>query len=416
MLSRLYKLIFDLGICYFLGAFLLNYFAGVTLQTGGFLCLLVTAVISLLLRQKKLTILAAGSIPFIGILLLRPELLELIAYVLTWGYMVFLLMTDRFVVSRGEFLDKVKKILYIALLLPILMLTELQAFQKAIITTIPYLTTAIICFAFMLRHLRTNNGMGSQKGYYRQQALEMVLFLAVCVLLTIVRAPQSLQKGLSLLFFNVIKPVIGFLAGLIGIIFGGIIYLVTSIFSFLTQNRELAIRKGEMGENILDSFDITVDTVVSKEWILPLLYSLGVILGLVILFLFFRWLIGEKYNHRLPEGASEIREELGDSSDRQGKSKRKYSKEPRERIRYYYLKYLLYMRSNKVKLLSGDTTREVEQKYFENLSKHSKEHIEASMQLKELYRKARYQNLEEITAEEAEHARKVSATIKSKKV
>ncbi len=416
MLSKLYKLIFDLGICYLLGAFLLNFFGGEALHTGGFVCLLITGVISILLRDRRLSILAAGSIPFVGILILRPEWAEIIVYALTWGYMVFLLITDRLVTSRGEFLDRVKRILYLAILLPIFLLTELQAFQRAISATIPYLTTAIVCFCFMLRHLRTDHGMDSQKGYYRQQVWEMVLFLAVCMLLTLVRAPQNLMKGLSLLFLNVIRPAIAFIVGLISMIFGGVIYLIISLLSFVTKSRELEVRKAEMGDNILVSLDLTVDTVLSKEWILPLLYSLGVILGLVVLFFFFRWLMGEKYKQRLPQGVSEIREELRDSSDRGGRLKRKYSAEPRERVRYYYYKYLLHLRSKKVLILSGDTTREVEQKYYERLSKPSKEQTESSEQMKELYRKARYQNQTEITTEEAERVKKIYDTIKIKKV
>ncbi len=415
MLSKLYKLFLDLGVCYFIGAFLLSFYAGVNLQTSGFVCLLVTAVISLLLRRKRLSVLVAGGMPLIGILLIRPELGELIVYVLTWGYMVFLMITERFVTTRGEFLDWIKKILYLAIILPLLMLTEFQAFQKAMIVATPYLTIVIICFCFMLRHLRTDPGMKSQKGYYRQQVLEMVLFMGSCVLLTIIRAPQNLYKGLALLFTNVILPVFAFFASLIGLIFGIVIYLITSLISFMTKSRELAVRRDEMGANIFEALDVTVDSVGSKEWIVPLLYSLGVILGLVVLFFFFRWLMGEKFKQKLPEGVSEIREELGVSKDRRGKNKRKYSKDPRERIRYYYYKYLLYLRYKKVLLHPGDTTRDLEQKYLASLSKPSEEQIEESMRLKELYRKARYQNQEEITLEEADYMKKVYALIKSNK-
>lgn len=416
MLSRLYKLFFDLGICYTLGAFLVCYFAGDSLQFEGFICLLATAVIGIVLRKKKkLWIVTTICVPIVGLFLLRSELIPLAVYVLSWGYIAFLIITDRFVTSRGEFLDQVRKLLYFALVLPILMLTEFHIVLQSIVAAVPYLITAMVSFGFMLRHLRSDHGMESQKGYHRQQIWEMILFITICVLLTVVRAPQNLLTGLSLLYINVIQPVISFLARLISLIFGGMIYLIISIVSLFTENRELALRKAEVEDGLFVSLDLSVDTVSSKEWIVPLLYSLAAILGLIVVFLFFRWLMGEKYKQRLPEGISEIRETVVDSGDRQGKINGKYSKEPRERIRYYYNKYLIYLRSRKVTILSVDTTSDVEQKYLESSSQPSMRQMEASMRMKNLYRKARYQNREEITKEEAEQAKKIYDILKSKK-
>ena len=416
MLSRLYKLFFDLGICYTLGAFLICYFSGDILQFEGFICLLVTAVAGIVLRKKKkLLIISTIGIPIAGLYLLRPELILLAAYVLSWGYMAFLLITDRFATSRGEFLDQVRKLLYFALALPILMLTEFPIFLKSIVATVPYLITAMLSFGFMLRHLRSDYGMGSQKGHYRQQIWEMVLFIVICLLLTVVRAPQNLLKGLSLLFDKVIQPVISFIAGVISMIFSAIIYLIISIVSLFTENRELAMRKSEVENGMLVSFDLSVDTVANKEWIIPLLYSLAAILGLIVVFLFFRWLMGEKYKQRLPEGISEIRESVEDSRGRQGNIKRSYSKEPRERIRYYYYKYLIYLRSRKVTILDVDTTSDVEQKHIESFSQLSKKQVDASMQIKKLYRKARYQYQEELATEDAEQMKKIYSIVKSKK-
>ena len=415
MLSRLYKLFFDLGIGYTLGAFLVCYFTGDSLQLEGFLCLLTTAVIGIVLRKKKkLWIVSTICIPIVGLFLLQSEFIQLAVYVLSWGYMAFLLITDRLVTSRGVFLDQVRKLLYFTLVLPILMLTELPIVLQSIVAAVPYLITAMVSFGFLLRHLRSDHGMESQKGYHQQQIWEMLLFLAICVLLTVVRAPQNLLKGLSLLYHNVIQPVISSLAGLISMIFGGIIYLIISIVSLFTENRELAMRKAEIRDSVFSPLDFSVDTVSSKEWITPLLYSVAAILGLIVVFLFFRWLMGEKYKQRLPEGISEIREAVEDSRDRQGKIKRKYSKEPRERIRYYYYKYLISLRSRKVTILAVDTTSDVEQKYLESPSPPSKRQTKASMRMKVLYRKARYQNLEEITKEEAEQAKKEYDILRSK--
>ncbi len=414
MLSRLYKLIFDLGICYLMGSFLLSYLGGRTLQLEGFIYLIITGIACILLSSRnRLTYLAAGGIPAIGLLLLRPELTELLVYLVVWGYLIFVLATKRLMEGRGEFLDRVKKCLSLALLLPLIMLTERQAFMRAVNEAVPYLIVAIVSFGFRLRQFRTDAGMEHQKGYHRHQIIEMVLFLGVCVLLTLLRAPQNLQKGISLLFMYIIKPVFSFLVSLISMIIGGVIYLVISLLSLATKERELVKRREAMGDSILLTLDRTVDVVTNREWILPLLYSVGIILALYLVFLFLRWLIGERYTQRLPEGISEIRENLEAGSDRKGRHQGKYSMAPRDRVRFYYYRYLLFLPSIKVAVHPWDTTQEIEHKHGEKLINQEDNRIAVINQMKELYRKARYSECEELTAKDVDRARELYRKIKS---
>ncbi len=414
MLSKLYKLLFDLGICHLIGVFLLSYLGGRTLQPAGFIYLLITGMAGILLeRRKKLAFLALGGIPVIGLLLLRPEITELMVYLVVWGYLVYVVVTKQFMTGRGELLDRVKKCLYLALLLPLLMLTERQALMRAVNEAVPYLIVVIVSIGFQLRQFRTDAGMKNQKDYKRHQLIEMVLFLSVCVLLTLLRAPQNLQKGISLLFTYVIRPVFSFLVSLISIIFSGVMYLIISLMSLVIKERELAVRRDEMGDNILKEIDGTVDVVTNREWILPLLYSIGIILALFLLFLFLRWLIGERYTQRLPEGISEIREDLVDGNDRKGRRHRKYSMAPRDRVRFYYYKYLLFLHSIKVGVKPWDTTQEIELKHGEKLLNQEDNRIPALNQMKELYRKARYSECEELTAKDADQAKELYRKIKS---
>jgi hypothetical protein len=372
------------------------------------------AGLSVLLKEKRKQIPAMIVIPVLGGLLVRPVLIELMVYIPIWGYIMFLLMTERLYISRGGFLDRVRKILFMCLLLPIFMLTEIRTFIDAVRAALPYIVTTLVSIIFMLRHLRNEQGREGQKGYYLQQVWEMVTFLVVSVLLAITRAPQNLMIGLQLIYNNIIQPVIALISSIITIIFGGIIYLILSLLSLAFDNRELVERKEEMGNQLNKIPEVAKVNVSYQEWILPLLYSLGVILGLIILFIFFRWLIGERNRQKLPNGISEIRELLEEPYNRKKNHRWNYSKQPGDRIRYYYSKYLFLLRSKSIPITSGDTTREVDQKYSVTLTDHYDEQREASKQLKRLYRQARYQKQKEMTIEEADQAKLLYQTIKSK--
>jgi hypothetical protein len=231
--------------------------------------------------------------------------------------------------------------------------------------------------------------------------------------LTIARAPQNLLVGLQLLYLNVIQPVIGFIGGLIGIVFGAIMYFLISGVSLFVNSRELTQRKDEFGNSLRDTVDTTAINVTVIDWILPLLYSVGAILGLAVLFFFFRWLMGEKYQQELMEGVLETREEITDTEDKHNSLRVREPKEPRAMVRFYYRKYLLRLRHKKIVIRNQDTTSEIDRKYNETLLERSGAQREASKQMKQLYRKARYQMGDEITSREAEDAKQLYHSIKS---
>ena len=416
MLSRLYKLIFDLSICCCLGAFLLHFFGGVTLQVGGFLILLVAAALTLVMREKgRQSILFMVILPAIGGLFLRPALNELLIYIPVWGYGLYLLVSDRLVVGRGDFLDRVRHVIILFLVLPLFMLVELHAVGDALRAALPYLVFTIISIIFMLRHLRTQHLRVGQKGYYSQQRWELIIFLFVCMLLTLVRAPQNLFVGIQLLFGGVIQPLLALFGSLVAVILGPIINGILSLLNIRRTPKEGGPQDDEMYGRMKDIPDLKEVFVPNSAWIMPLLYSFGVILGLVVLFFLLRWLIGDKGKHKLPTGVSEIREALEEPNEGRNKRRWKNSKEPAERIRYYYMKYLLHLRLIKLSTLPGDTTREVDHKYSDLLDDNDIEQREASKQLKRLYRKARYQHHTDMKNEEAEQAKKLYHTIKAKR-
>jgi hypothetical protein len=352
-------------------------------------------------------------IPSFALVIGKPVFLEVVVYAFTWGYAFFVLFTERFITGRGEFLDRVRRTSVLCLILPVLMLTNLSTFGRAILVCGPYLITALVSAGFLLRELRIEPQMKQQKGYYRQQIGEMLLFLIISIFLTIARAPQNLLVGLQLLYLNVIQPVIGFIGGLIGIVFGAIMYFLISGVSLFVNSRELTQRKDEFGNSLRDTVDTTAINVTVIDWILPLLYSVGAILGLAVLFFFFRWLMGEKYQQELMEGVLETREEITDTEDKHNSLRVREPKEPRAMVRFYYRKYLLRLRHKKIVIRNQDTTSEIDRKYNETLLERSGAQREASKQMKQLYRKARYQMGDEITSREAEDAKQLYHSIKS---
>ncbi|MHB8127020.1 MAG: hypothetical protein ACYDEJ_15550 [Desulfitobacteriaceae bacterium] len=428
MPSKLYKLVFDISICFTIGAFLLNYFGAISINGGGFLILIIASLISTLLGQKrKLKIITTILIPVVYFAFFLPTIPELVVFLLIWVYYSYISIREDIVIGRGEFIDMIKRSLYSCLILPFLMLTAFHKFGTAIETASPYLIVALLSAVFLLRYLRADNQMGQMKRYRRQQFMELMAFLIISLLLTLARAPQNLVEGLKQMYQHLLVPILSFLTGIIGMLIGGIIYLVLAAGSVLTKNSKVEEAKIKLGETMQQSLEITDAKAAGADWVLPLIYSLGAIVGLVLLFFFFRWLMGEKMKQKMPVGILETREYLVDVKDKGAAFRKRCPKDSRAAVRYYYGKCLLWMQHKRVQLKPQDTTEEINNKYY-NLG-HVKglagatslqsDDFEAkrgpSAELKQLYRKARYQVTEEITKEEAEKAKQLYQRMKATK-
>jgi hypothetical protein len=391
----------------------LNYVGGITIDGRGFAAILISTLVSTLLRQKhKTRIITMTLIPAVSLAFLMPALPELVVFLFTWVYYSYVLMTERFVIRRGEFVDMLRRLLSICLILPFVMLASFHNFGHAVQEASPYLITALISAVFLLRHLRTDNQMEQMKQYKRQQFMELLAFIAVSVLLTFAKAPQNIVEGLRLLYQYLLRPVLSFITGLIGMLIGGIIYLITKLVGIYTGNKEMVEVKIEFGKSVGHSMDITDVEATNIDWVVPLLCSIGAIIGFVLLFYFFRWLMGEKYKQRIPSGVQESREYLQETDDKRTAYWKRRPKDPREAVRYYYGKYLLWLQHGLVELKLGDTTDEINDKYCILLTDEFEAKSEASSQLKKLYQKARYQINEQISREEAEIAKQLYQKIK----
>lgn len=414
MLAKLYKLIFDISICYTIGAFLLMYFAGILIRGGGYLILLLSALVSTLLDQKiRIKIPVMILLPISYLLYIKPPVWELIVYLLIWGYYVFVTMTERLVINRGEFADMLKRFAYLFLLLTLLILTGIQKFNSSLQVMGPYLAASLISAVFLLRHLRAVGQMEQIKLYRRRQFMELMIFLAVCLLLALVRAPQNLVEGLILMYHYLLRPILMFIINTLGVIVLGLVYLVLVVIGFLTNNKEIPDFIFKSGNAADQPFTFKGYKGGNVEWIMPFLYSVGTIIGLVLLFFFFRWLMGERFRRNLPAGILEIRESIEDTNDKRMKYRKRRPRDSRAAVRYYYWKHLLWLQHKRIHLRHQDTTEEINEKYNRALLEEDKEKREASLQLKCLYRKSRYRMSEQITSEEARKAKQLYQTVKT---
>jgi hypothetical protein len=415
MQAKLYKLIFDISICCTFGAFFLKAASGITLHGSSFLILLILALISVLLdKRRKLKIFAIILLPIIFLAFFLPAVPELVVFLLIWAYFFYVTIKERFVIRREDFLDMIKRFLCLCLFLVILVLAVYRNFGTSMQAACPYLVTAMVSAVFLLRQLRAENQMEQMKEYKWQQFMELLVFLIISLLLTLIRVPQNLMEGLKLMYQYLLGPILAFIGSIIGVLVGGIFYLGTAILAFFTNNqqiREINSENGKTEKQII----IIPDAKSMGAWVMPLIYSAGAILGLVLLFFFFRWLMGEKMKQKVPTGILETKEYLDDTKVHKAVFRKRRPKDPRETIRYYYGKCLLWLKHKHVELRPQDTTEEINNKYYNLQTDNYRTKKEASAQFMQIYRKARYGIEEQITKEEAEKAKQLYQEIKTHK-
>ncbi len=410
MTARLYKLVFDISILYSIIVFLLRSFGDITIHSRTFLILLAAVGISLLLNRKRIVklpvviVLTIVSLPF-----LLPSIPDVAAFLLIWGYSSYVLVSERVVTSHGEFMDMLKHTLaLILLLIAIVLAVVIQKIAVALQVACPYFIMAMVSAVALLRDLRFHNQTESEQEYHhRQQLIELIAFLIISALLTIIKAPQNLFHGLRLIYLSLLEPIIAFLAGVIGIIISGIIYLLIAIFKLVTNNREIRQVQIDLGSPIEQAANAYNTTSSNPNWVMPLLYSVGILLGIIVLILFFRKIMGGRLNRILPTGVSEIREHLTDEGDKTATFRRRRPKDPRAAVRYYYWKSLLWLRHKNAELKPQATTEDINHVWNDLLGEKDVVKSDAPKLFMKLYRRARYQMSESISYEDAEKAKQL---------
>jgi uncharacterized protein YneF (UPF0154 family) len=325
-------------------------------------------------------------------------------------YVIYVTLLGRYDINRGEFLDRLKRFVYILLFMTFLILTNAHNYVKSFQEAGPYLIITLISSVFLLRHLRAINQMEQMKQYRRQQFIEVLAFLIICLLLTLTKTPQNLMYGFKLLYLNLLAPILTLVTSIISLVIGVMTYLILGLIELVTNHKGL--QEVKISDTIEQSMDAIRANNTSIVWLRPLLYSAGILFGLIIIFFFLRWLIGEKLRQKPPVGVLEIREDIEETGRDKISFLMNRPKETRMAVRYYYRKCMLWIQHKKVELHPQDTTKDIHQKFNGILIDKQMAASECSKQLMKLYRKARYRMEEQITKEEVETAKKLYQAIK----
>ncbi|MBP1755745.1 MAG: hypothetical protein H6Q59_2143 [Firmicutes bacterium] len=412
MQVKLYKLMFDISVCYTIGAFLLLCIWDTSFRGLTFFALLCSAIISVLLetkpRWKTVSILI---LPAIAMLFLRPSIPEASISLLVWLYCSYVLIKDRLLVNRGELIDLLKKIMILFLLLILLMLTVFHNVMVALAAASPYFVAALVTAVFLLRHLRIDHHIDQIKGYRKQQLIELLAFLTICLLLTLVRAPQNILLGVKLFYHQLIVPILSLIAGVVAMLIRGILYLLASLYRLFTNPREVNLKGDEAGADISQLLNVPDVTITDLSWMQPIVYSLGIIAVVLLLFFLFRKLMGDRLRQQMPSDIMEKREYLEDTKDKKSASRRRRPKDSRAAVRYYYWKCLLWLQNRDVNVRPQDSSEEVYNKYIQMHSNATKVQQEPAIHFIDLYRKARYQLMEPLSEEDAQKAKKLYHTM-----
>lgn len=414
MLSKIYKLVFDISICFIIGGFLLKFFGNIPMSAGNYLALILAGIVAVFFYKiiivKYLTM---TVLPILYLVMVPQALPAGIVFLLIWVYFAYVMIANRFENSRGVFLDKIKRILVLSLVLIIPLITDFSRFSAAIAVISPYLVGAVVSAVFLLRHMRVGNEMEQMRIYERQQFIELAIFLVICVFLTLLKAPMHIWEGVSLLYHHVLAPVVIFLISIIGMLVYGILYLGAFLVDAMqgtSNSQEIKILIGEIiSEN---SNNAEVKTFQA----LPILYTIGAVAAIVILFLFFRWLMGNVYSSNIPAGIVETRESIADLTGKKEKIRRRSPKNPREAVRYYYEKYMIWLQTKQVPLKANNTTEEINDKYKQFIISNLEEKTKAANDFGRIYQKARYQMTSDITEEEAAMTKSLYQSIKNSKM
>ncbi len=412
----MYKLIFDLSFCFLIGGFLLAYLLNHHIFIGDFLILLFTTlIISLCDKNKKVKYVCLVALPLLYLIFASLPLQELIMFCIIWAYFAYEIIFNRYVLSRGELVDRLKRIAVLSIILILFMLFHFSKLSNAFGAIINYLVCFLISTIFLLRNLRVGNEMEQMKTYEKQQFIEIMLFLLICICLTLLKAPVHVVEGIKLLYFNIIAPVVIFLFTIVGIVIIAIAYLGVFLLDFITAGNRSNQAKTQLSDMIGKTTEAL--TIVERNHfsILPILYFLGAIGAIVILFLFFRWIRGRIYIQHIPSGIEEIRESLDELGRERKSSRRKPPKNTRESIRYYYGKYMLWLQTKQVQVSAEDTAWDIHNKYKAALDGDKDNKCKVSEDFSTLYQTARYQMTKDITEEEAASSKELYQIIKNVK-
>lgn len=316
--------------------------------------------------------------------LLHPAVGQIVQFLPAWAYFCFLIWSERTAVDYAEFKEHFAFTgkLYFLLFFGLIFVIRIPAALRAVV---PYFALYILSGIFLMRVLRAEGKLSSVRS-----AAILLSVLAAAVLITVFRAQNLFVAAIGYLYKYVIAWILGGLAVIIAGIGYALYYLFKAAFSlFRGEPVQIDVDIEGIAQEIIGE-EIMQSQGASLGWLKAVLLALAALAVVLIVFLIFRSLLGDKQSSK-KESAYQVGQERLEKMSYKKSAAMFRPKEPRLAVRWYYRKYLKEGVSRGALLLPSDTSERVLIKYeslFEG---------DSSAGLREAYIKARYSQREQVT-------------------
>lgn len=396
-MAECYKLLFDLSLFYTVFGYFLSLAAKTPPSVTCFLALAASILFDAFLRSRGLyqsgpraLRLLPMLLPFLA-LLARPSQPQLLHALPVWLYLCFSFCTDRVQTSYSEFRSHFSFGMWL-LLLMVLGPIFPGRFSVSLAGAVPYLICMLACGVCLLRMLREERPDGLRQGVY------MVLFILLCVLLTIGKAPQLMIRIVGYGYRYLIAPLIFAVSIGIAALFY-IFYLVASWLISRTQGSTEPLKIDlQSGAEMMGLGEEYQEYTADLRWLKILLIAFAIAVFLLLLFLLFRRLLGDQPGKRAASPWREQEDETVSPLSAQRKPSFLRPRDPRMAVRWYYWRFLSECRHRGVPFTAGMTASELALLCSDAFPGAD------PAALTELYLPARYDLVGEISAEDARRA------------
>ncbi len=357
-MAECYKLLFDLSLYYTVFGYYLSLAVSTPPSAAFYLALAGSILLDSLLRVQHVYETGSRMLRFLPMLLpfaaltFHPALPQILHVLPVWAYLAFSMITDRVQISYTAFRLHFSFGLWMLLLMvfgPLFPGSLAASFTGAI----PYLVGMLVYGVCLLRMLREQRPDGVKQGLY------ILLFILICVLLTVGQAPQLLVRGLGLVYRFVIAPLILAAAILIGAVAYVVYALLRWLISFAKGEPEpLQLRLEGAAETL--GVEEQLETIVADLlWLRTVLIIAGAAFLLFLLYRLFRRLLGKKTG---AGGMNPWRERQSDRGAEGGIARKTgvfRPRDPRLAIRWDYAHFIAECRRRGVTVKEGMTASEL---------------------------------------------------------
>lgn len=407
MYIRYLKIISNISLVFGIFGFLLSsigIFSNTELYNSEllYIWLILTSFLIYRASSRKIFTILLSVLPFLPILLIR-DTLDIIFISIVGLYNLYLLSRIIKRLTYGSSVEEFERVIPMVIIITIISVAVSLAFpDKAMIynrSVLPYFVVYLVSTIILLRTLRYIEYSSTEnRDMNKVNLVYSISIIIISFLLSLPMVRTILWRGISVGFTYVIS---GFLMGLAWLVFG-ILYLFDKLVSLLGRffkpvKRELPeIKMDELTKRIFDmarteegrEFVERKANTSNTNQILIIILSIVIILILA----YIVYTLFKKYESRRKPKEEDyietkefitIKKEDGSSVLKKILEKLK-PKDPVEKIRLYYKKYLLMCKEKEIELRESDTTLDIYSKSRDFFNR------EVLPRIREIYIRVRY--------------------------